>query len=38
MAEMMECPVFPADEYVILDNGNSACSECAAKEREEKID
>ncbi len=39
MAELMECPVcgkmFPADEYETLDNGNPACPECVAQEKEE---
>lgn len=42
MPEMMTCPVcgreFPADEYEILENGNPACPECVAKEREEDQD
>lgn len=39
MPEMMMCPVcgrmFPADEYMTLDNGNPACPDCVQKEQEE---
>ena len=42
MAEWMICPIcgkkFPIEEYEILDNGNPACPECVAAEREEQDD
>lgn len=38
MQSTMQCPVcgnsFPTDEAALLDNGNVACAECVAREKE----